>query len=309
MMRRPPSWPLVIGLFLSACAHGTPPSTPLPQMPAPGAPVALEQVQSILEQRCIVCHGCYDAPCQLLAVVERRHRARRQQGSRLSHRSTDRDGADASVHRRARHGRVARARLLFRQRRSRRAWLRVAAVFDARARSHTCLRTGREAAGIRASRHQSRAVLPDGCRISDVRRRPSARRHALRHGAARREGILDAGRMGGTRRAGAVSRAPVTRHGDRTGRKLGDVPERRLAQAAAHRALSVRALVSRAPRLRGTAGRDRSSASFVPRPLRALRSTRSPRDAPTMRRASRASGIASCRSRRRSCTKRTSSIR
>ncbi len=28
-------------------------------------PVAFEQVKSILDRRCVVCHGCYDAPCQL----------------------------------------------------------------------------------------------------------------------------------------------------------------------------------------------------------------------------------------------------
>jgi hypothetical protein len=31
--------------------------------------IFLEQVQPILEQRCIVCHGCYDSPCQLNMIA------------------------------------------------------------------------------------------------------------------------------------------------------------------------------------------------------------------------------------------------
>jgi Fatty acid cis/trans isomerase (CTI) len=39
---------------------------PLPQA-ANAAPVSYrDQVRPILERRCVVCHGCYDAPCQLL---------------------------------------------------------------------------------------------------------------------------------------------------------------------------------------------------------------------------------------------------
>ena len=36
-----------------------------PQAPAPGGVSYRADVQPILEQRCVVCHGCYDAPCQL----------------------------------------------------------------------------------------------------------------------------------------------------------------------------------------------------------------------------------------------------
>ncbi|MFN8849499.1 MAG: fatty acid cis/trans isomerase [Inhella sp.] len=32
---------------------------------APGAPTYLGNIKPILDQRCAVCHGCYDAPCQL----------------------------------------------------------------------------------------------------------------------------------------------------------------------------------------------------------------------------------------------------
>ena len=36
-----------------------------PQAPAGGGVSYRADVQPILEQRCVVCHGCYDAPCQL----------------------------------------------------------------------------------------------------------------------------------------------------------------------------------------------------------------------------------------------------
>jgi hypothetical protein len=51
----------------AACSHRPPPV--LPPLPAVADPAAIsyrEQVQPILERRCVVCHGCYDAPCQLL---------------------------------------------------------------------------------------------------------------------------------------------------------------------------------------------------------------------------------------------------
>ena len=51
--------------LLAACART--PTVPLPPLPTATGPVAFrEQVQPILERRCVVCHGCYDAPCQLL---------------------------------------------------------------------------------------------------------------------------------------------------------------------------------------------------------------------------------------------------
>ena len=36
----------------------------MPRAPTPGAP-SYAEVRPILERRCVVCHGCYDAPCQL----------------------------------------------------------------------------------------------------------------------------------------------------------------------------------------------------------------------------------------------------
>ncbi len=49
------------------CAE--PPPVELATLPGPtgSEPIPFrEQVQPILENRCVVCHGCYDAPCQLL---------------------------------------------------------------------------------------------------------------------------------------------------------------------------------------------------------------------------------------------------
>jgi len=50
-----------------ACTHAPPPLLPpLPEAQAPARISYREQVQPVLERRCVVCHGCYDAPCQLL---------------------------------------------------------------------------------------------------------------------------------------------------------------------------------------------------------------------------------------------------
>ena len=47
----------------TSCAE----SRPLPPLPdAASEPVSFrEEVAPVLEHRCVVCHGCYDAPCQL----------------------------------------------------------------------------------------------------------------------------------------------------------------------------------------------------------------------------------------------------
>lgn len=68
MIRIPALWLLSVAVFGSTCAPSPRPVAPvLPRMPAAaGPPVALEKVHSIVERRCVVCHGCYDAPCQLL---------------------------------------------------------------------------------------------------------------------------------------------------------------------------------------------------------------------------------------------------
>jgi len=78
-MRRLPF--LLVTLVLGACAaigtrqlfeqrFGPEQPTRFDQRPAPGAPDAsyTQVIQPILDKRCVVCHACYDAPCQLKAT-------------------------------------------------------------------------------------------------------------------------------------------------------------------------------------------------------------------------------------------------
>src|SRR5512143_2734386 len=55
--------------MLAACARIAPPPPPPPQLPPPpvGESVSFRRdVRPILDRRCVVCHACNDAPCQLL---------------------------------------------------------------------------------------------------------------------------------------------------------------------------------------------------------------------------------------------------
>ena len=63
--------PLAVLLIFSAC---TKPNQPLPDVAKkdlelikalPGKTLTFNDIKPVLESRCIVCHGCYDAPCQL----------------------------------------------------------------------------------------------------------------------------------------------------------------------------------------------------------------------------------------------------
>jgi hypothetical protein len=70
MSRAASSLELVVAALLClgmTCAQ--PPPVELATLPGPtgSEPISyVEQVQPVLENRCVVCHGCYDAPCQLL---------------------------------------------------------------------------------------------------------------------------------------------------------------------------------------------------------------------------------------------------
>jgi hypothetical protein len=56
----------LLWLAALACAPAEPVSLPpLPSVTDPATVSYREQVQPVLERRCVVCHGCYDAPCQL----------------------------------------------------------------------------------------------------------------------------------------------------------------------------------------------------------------------------------------------------
>ena len=53
---------LLILPLLAACDEAPAAS----DTPAPAAPVSFnQQIRPVIEQKCIACHGCYDAPCQL----------------------------------------------------------------------------------------------------------------------------------------------------------------------------------------------------------------------------------------------------
>ncbi|MEO8602498.1 MAG: fatty acid cis/trans isomerase [bacterium] len=63
-------WGLLVVAFVGCARIVAPPPAPTPPqltVPAAGAVVSFrDQVKPILDQRCVVCHACNDAPCQLL---------------------------------------------------------------------------------------------------------------------------------------------------------------------------------------------------------------------------------------------------
>ena len=58
---------LIALLGLAPVACGSPPDVRTPRaeiLLAPAAKeVSWEKAESVFESRCVVCHGCYDAPC------------------------------------------------------------------------------------------------------------------------------------------------------------------------------------------------------------------------------------------------------
>ena len=61
-------WGLLALAGIAACSQpqpAEPPAEPPPPLAGIGPVDYWRDVQPILERRCIVCHGCYDAPCQL----------------------------------------------------------------------------------------------------------------------------------------------------------------------------------------------------------------------------------------------------
>ena len=67
----------VLLVFLTGCASIVPdplaqrfgPADPTrhdqPAVAAAGVPTYQQHIKPIFDSRCVVCHGCYDAPCQL----------------------------------------------------------------------------------------------------------------------------------------------------------------------------------------------------------------------------------------------------
>lgn len=88
-------------MWLTACSdsnvvttHDTVPA------PVPYSVSYRDDIEPILEQKCLVCHGCYDAPCQLKfetpeGLVRGAHKDSVYNGARLSEQATTRLGIDA----------------------------------------------------------------------------------------------------------------------------------------------------------------------------------------------------------------------
>ncbi|MFP8878468.1 MAG: fatty acid cis/trans isomerase [Myxococcota bacterium] len=57
---------LLVGLFASCRQQPPPVLPPLPAGTWPSRSVSFDEVKPVIDGRCAVCHGCYDAPCQLV---------------------------------------------------------------------------------------------------------------------------------------------------------------------------------------------------------------------------------------------------
>ena len=171
-----------------------------PVAPAPGGVSWRADVQPILQRRCVVCHGCYDAPCQLkLGAWE--GVARGASGDNVY--DTDapaRGRAVAPVRRCAAAVAVAREGLLPGAERAladaRGATGRQPAVPDAGAEA-AAPAAGRAGAG-RGLRllARPRAVLPARRAVRGLRAQVAAGRHALRPARARTRARWTSSRAG-----------------------------------------------------------------------------------------------------------------
>ena len=271
-------------------------------------------MKPVLESRCVVCHACYDAPCQLLLSSYAGRAARRDQGARLRLDPPRGDAADAPVHRRAQHRGVARRGLLLGARpRPRRAPRPrgSAAALHARARPRASVRRG-PAAARRRSGSTSTARSParaSGEFDAYAREHPLG---GMPYGMAplRDEELRILAVVGRAGRAAAPGRRRCPRARRRAGRAVGGVPERRLAQAAHHRAAISTSTGSSPTCTSRTSRRARSSASSARGRRRATPIDEIATRAPLRRPGRRARLVSPAADRRRrSCTRRTSSIR
>ncbi|MGO1499667.1 MAG: fatty acid cis/trans isomerase [Marinobacter sp.] len=95
---------LVTLLFLAGCAESTTPPTFKQALPtATQPPVSFnEDVRPIVEAKCLACHSCFDAPCQLKmespdGLIRGAHKDGVYDGTRLSAQKTTRLGIDAQT--------------------------------------------------------------------------------------------------------------------------------------------------------------------------------------------------------------------
>jgi len=65
---------LTVSKFTQQFGEATPKSRVVEQLPENGIDYWTE-VKPILEKRCVVCHACYDAPCQLKLTARRAQNA------------------------------------------------------------------------------------------------------------------------------------------------------------------------------------------------------------------------------------------
>ena len=192
------------------CAQ--PPPVELATLPGPtgSEPISyVEQVKPVLENRCVVCHGCYDAPCQLLLS---------------SHAGLDRGATKQPVYQSSRL-RAAPLTRLHVDAQSTDEW-RERGFFSVSEESDSAgygsLLLNMLALG-RAQPVTPDARLPDSfpldinrelscptaSRVRRVRAETPDRRHALRDGAPDGPGNWRAGRMGPTGGAAASCSAPL----------------------------------------------------------------------------------------------------
>ena len=169
----------------AACSSSPTPGPPvvLPSMPAAtGTPVTYRDARPIIERRCVVCHGCYDAPCQLLLSsgegLERgASTAVVYDGGRLTEVPPTRLFIDA-------HGPAAwRQRGFFPVDGAEPGTPSLLFLMLALGRANT-FPANDTPAGRGGPRHQPRALLPDAAGVRHLCAGAPLGRHAVRHGTA-----------------------------------------------------------------------------------------------------------------------------
>ena len=221
--------------------------------PAPGAVSYERQIRPLFERRCVVCHGCYDAPCQL--KMESWDGIARGASKEPVYKAPDARGrAHPAVPGRRLHVGLARARLLPGAERARpvpRREPRGQPAVSAAGAEAPAPDPSRWLAAVKlqaGARHRTK--MPPAGRAAGVREASAAVGDALRNAGDRRRRVRADRTVAGRRRTGGADPA-VAGGGGGPGPDLGSVLQRRLAETATGLALPVRAPVPGAPALRG----------------------------------------------------------